>query len=347
MKRSLSIILFLSVTFVACFSVFTHNINLFCAAKENEIPYSQAECVMEANSRRILYEYRGEIRLPMASTTKIATAITALKISNNDISAQITIPDVAEGVEGSSVYLKSGDIYSVEELLYGLMLRSGNDCATALAMHFGGSLPAFSAKMNETAKEAGALATNFRNPHGLSCKNHYTTARDLSLITCYALENPIFRQIVSTQYYRTRHWKNKNKMLTNYEGAIGVKTGFTKEAGRCLVTAAERNGMTLVCSVLNSPMMYERSAKLLDDAFSAYSYKKLLSVDEVFIVKDGKNTNQARIKEDFYYPLLDGENQSIEIQTFPINDKTDKEIIGQIQILLAKRLLFSGNLYKL
>ena len=191
MKRSLTVILFISIVFAACFSVSNFKINALCSAKEDEISYSQAECVMEANTRRILYEYRGEVRLPMASTTKIATAITALNICNNDISGQITIPDVAEGVEGSSVYLKSGDIYSVEELLYGLMLRSGNDCATALALHFGGSLPVFSAKMNETAKAAGALATNFRNPHGLSCKNHYTTARDLSLITCYALKNPV------------------------------------------------------------------------------------------------------------------------------------------------------------
>ena len=274
-------------------------------------------------------------------------AITALEICKNDITPQITIPDIAEGVEGSSVYLKSGDIYSVEELLYGLMLRSGNDCATALAVYCCENISEFSAKMNETAQAAGALSTNFRNPHGLSSPNHYTTARDLSLITCYALKNPIFRQIVSTQYYRTRNWKNKNKMLTNYEGAIGVKTGYTKEAGRCLVTAAERNGMTIVCSVLNSPMMYERSASLLDDAFSAYSYTKLLSKDDEFIVQNGNRTQKACVKEEFYYPLLDGELENIEIEVLPIKDNFNREIIGQIQISLAKRLLFSGNLYKL
>lgn len=346
MKRKLLKTSLFGVLFVLTVSI-PRPIKNICGVAEEKIPYSQAECVMELNSRRILYEHRGEIRLPMASTTKIATAITVLETCNNAIDRKIAIPREAVGVEGSSVYLAEGDVYTTEELLYGLMLRSGNDCATALALDSCGNMPAFCAKMNETARKAGAVATNFRNPHGLPCENHYTTARDLSLIACYALKNPIFRQIVSTQYYMPRHWKNKNKMLASYEGAIGVKTGFTKEAGRCLVTAAERENMTLVCSVLNSPMMYERTAKLLDDAFSAYSYTKLLSKEEVFTISNGKRTLKACAREGFYYPLMQDEEQGVEICISPINDSTDREIVGQIQIYLAKRLLFSANLYKL
>lgn len=311
---------------------------------------AKAECVMELNSRRILYASNADAPLPMASTTKILTAATVLDECEN-IKERITIPNEAEGVEGSSVYLKSGEEYSVEDLLYGLMLRSGNDCATALALHFGETIPNFSVKMNQTAEKAGALNSNFKNPHGLPCKNHYTTARDLSYITCYAMQNPIFSEIVSTEYYTPRFWKNKNKMLHLYDGGIGVKTGYTKEAGRCLVSAAKRDNMTLICSVLNCSTTYERSIKLLDDAFSVYRYETLLSKDDKFSFEEGKNTVEAYSKTNFSYPLLEEEKQFVEIKTVPdsktIKRKESGEIIGQIEIYLAKQLIFSTNLYKL
>ncbi len=309
-------------------------------AKEKEA--AKAVCVMEQNSRRVLYEYNGDTRLPMASTTKIATAATVLSLQN-DLSEQLAIPSEAVGIEGSSVYLKEGDVYSVKELLYGLMLRSGNDCATALALHCCGSVDAFCAKMNETAQKAGAFATVFKNPHGLPCKGHYTTARDLSLISCYAMENPVFREIVATKYYEPCHWKNKNKMLTEYDG-VGIKTGYTKEAGRCLVSAATRDNMTIICTVLSCPDMFAYSAHLLNDAFVAYKQVKIVDKEQEFTVNDGKKEMKGRVKEDFYYPIMDGEENQIEIRT---NAYFDKEIVGQIEIYLAKRLLFSGNLYKL
>ena len=171
----------------------------------------KAECVMELESRRILYADHAEQALPMASTTKILTAITVLQSCNN-LQEELVIPQEAAGVQGSSVYLKSGDIYTVEDLLYGLMLRSGNDCATALALRFGGNVENFAMKMNAVAQKAGALASSFKNPHGLPCKNHYTTARDLGYITCYAMQNPIFSKIVATRYYAPRHWQNKNNL---------------------------------------------------------------------------------------------------------------------------------------
>ncbi|MBE5746707.1 MAG: D-alanyl-D-alanine carboxypeptidase [Clostridiales bacterium] len=303
---------------------------------------AKAVCVMEQSSRRVLYEYNGDTRLPMASTTKIATAAMVLDMQK-ELNQSVIIPHEAVGIEGSSVYLKENESYSVQDLLYGLMLRSGNDCATALALHCCGNVDSFCAKMNETAQRAGAFATVFKNPHGLPCKGHYTTARDLSLISCYAMENPVFRAIVATKYYEPCHWKNKNKMLTEYDG-VGIKTGYTKEAGRCLVSAQTKENMTVICTVLSCPDMYAYSAQLLSDAFSAYRYVKIVDKAQEFTVGDGKNAVKGRLNEDFYYPMMDGEENQLEINIKPC---FSTEIVGQIEIYLAKRLLFSGNLYKL
>ena len=297
---------------------------------------------MELYTHRVLYEKNGDTRLPMASTTKIVTAITVLELSE-DLQEEVIIPAEATGVEGSSVYLQEGDRYSIEGLLYGLMLRSGNDCATALALYCTGSVGGFSTKMNEIAQKAGALDSNFQNPHGLPAYGHYTTARDLSAISCYAMRNATFCAIVSTKYYHPYHWKNKNKMLQQYDGAIGIKTGYTKEAGRCLVSAAERNGMTLVCTLLNCATTYERTMELFDDAFSAYKMVKLVNDGELFTV-DGK---QAISKEEYSYPLLEGEEEALEYCIVPTKRMDDKEIIGHLKIFLSKRLLFLTNLYKL
>lgn len=345
MRKEFLFFRWLSLALICVYLLYPTRRNTLISGKAAGKDYteSRAECVMEQTSRRILYERNGDTRLPMASTTKIVTALTVLECCD-DLSAKMEIPIEATGIEGSSVYLKCGDLYSVEELLYGLMLRSGNDCATALALYCEGNLAEFAAKMNKTAQKAGAISSNFKNPHGLPHDGHYTTARDLTLISCLAMENSTFRKIVSTKYYEPRHWKNKNKMLTEYEGGIGIKTGYTKQAGRCLVSAAEKEGMTLICTVLNSPQMFERSAQLLDDAFEAYQMRKILAKDEAFTLINGKKHEQGYVKEDFYYPLMEGEEDQIEIYT---KYHKDKEIIGQIEISLAKRLIFSGNLYKL
>ena len=311
-------------------------------------PESKAECVMELNSRRVLYQAHGDTRLPMASTTKVVTCITVLELCS-DLDKQIAIPKEAVGIEGSSVYLKEGELYSIKDLLYGLMLRSGNDCATALALHCSGTVAKFTTEMNKIAQRAGALNSNFENPHGLPCDGHYTTAYDLALITCYAMQNPVFCEIVGTKNYNARHWKNKNKMLALYEGGIGVKTGYTKEAGRCLVSAAKREDMTLVCVVLSSPMTYERSAKLMDDAFALYKRVCLLGETEELQIEGTKIKGTA--KKAYYYPLIEEEKEVVEIHTQAAKNydkrKKEGEIVGKFEIYLAKRLLFSGNLYKL
>lgn len=298
---------------------------------------SRAECVLELSSRRILHGSNAEERLPMASTTKILTAI--LVIDDCDLDESISIPGQAEGVEGSSVYLKAGDKYTVRELLYGLMLRSGNDCAVSLALHHSGSVEKFAQAMNRKALSLGAEHSRFANPHGLPHEGHYTTARDLALISAYALQNDTFREIVSCKYYAPRGWANKNKMLTEYEGALGVKTGFTLRAGRCLVSGAQRDGMTLVCVVLNSPQMFERSAELLDSAFGAYRLTRLCSSQEGF--------EGFACRSDFYYPITDAERDKIRIET-ELLPEPPHEIggyAGIMKIYLENHLLFSQNLY--
>ncbi len=298
---------------------------------------AKGECVVEVSSRRILQEKDAYAMLPMASTTKVLTAILILDDCN--IAETVTIPKAAEGVEGSSVYLRAGEEYTVKELLYGLMLRSGNDCAVTLALYHSGSIEAFSEKMNEKAALLGAEGSFFVNPHGLPDSRHHTTARDLALISAYAMENETFREIVSCKYYGPRNWQNKNKMLFNYDGAIGVKTGFTTAAGRCLVTCAERNGMTLVCVVLNCPEMYERTKELLDGCFADFQMYELCNRSEPW--------ENFEIKSSFSYPLKKTELRGLRFENV-LNDPipADKgEVAGQMRIYLQNNLLFSQNLY--
>ena len=298
---------------------------------------SRGECVVEVSSRRFLYENNATTQLPMASTTKILTAIIIL--DECDLDEEVQIPKQAEGTEGSSVYLRAGDIYTVRDLLYGLMLRSGNDCAVTLALHHSGSVERFAEVMNAKAVSLGAENSHFTNPHGLPDENHYTTARDLALISAYAMENDTFREIVSCKFYEPHGWQNKNKMLFEYEGAIGVKTGYTIRAGRCLVTCAERKGMRIVCVVLDSPEMYERTAELLDNAFAKYDLVQLCDKSQPY--------EGYRILENFSYPLTDSEKDKITVQLisvlpFPVEAG---QFAGQMLIYLENNLIFSQNLY--
>ncbi len=321
-------------------------ISIFSPVQIASAAAQSAVCVMEVDSRRILYAERADVRLPMASTTKILTAATVLE-EVADIEQEIIIPKEAVGIEGSSVYLQEGDRYTVKDLLYGMMLRSGNDAATALALYTQGNLANFCAKMNQTAQKAGALHSRFENPHGLPHKNHYTTATDLSLITCYAMENPTFRQIVATKYYESKNWKNKNKMLFEYDGGIGVKTGYTKEAGRCLVSAAKRGEMTLVCTLLNCYDHYGRTKRLFDDLFAAYHMTTIATPEDTFDVAVGNKTVRAHLLQTLSYPLSDGEEGHLTTKVFGYEKEKANGEVGQIEITLAKRLIFSKKLYKL
>jgi len=284
---------------------------------------AKAAIVMEVETGRVLYEKNAHEKLPMASTTKIMTAI--LAIENSNLSDIVTVSPRASGIEGSSLYLAAGERLTMKQLLYGLMLRSGNDAAFAIAEHVGKSAEKFADMMNRKARELGAMNTNFVNPHGLHHEDHYTTAYDLALISAYAMKNPVFREIVSTKYYKIpwegqawdRVLMNKNALLWNYEGANGIKTGYTKAAGRCLASAALRNNMQLVAVVLNCPPWFDDSAALLDYGFSHYEMEKLFEKGEIVGEIAVKNGFQKKVdlvlKEDISIPLAEGEMEKLKI----------------------------------
>lgn len=207
--------------------------------------------IMDGRTRTVLEESNGYLTLPMASTTKIMSAI--VTIESVDLNEFVVIPKQAAGVEGTSLYIKAGEKYTVEELLYGLLLRSANDCAEALAWYVGKQdRQVFIDMMNTKAKELGLKNTRFANPSGLPEKGHYTTAYELALIMVHAMKNEAFRKITASKQYRIKDQMvlNHNKLLKLYEGCIGGKTGYTIAAGRCLVSVAERKGGRLICVTL-------------------------------------------------------------------------------------------------
>ena len=246
-----------------------------------------AAAIIEEKTGRVLYAANEMTELPMASTTKIMTAM--LAIENCSLDETITAGENAYGVPGTSIYLDKGEELSMHDMLYGLMLASGNDAAVAIAEHVGGSIEGFCAMMNERAAEIGCMHTHYVTPHGLPADDHYTTALDLAFIAREAMRYPFFRQVVSTQraeipwqgHAYNRVLNNKNKLLSTFPGALGVKTGYTKAAGRCLVFAAERDGMTLIGDVLNSPDWFDQSAALLEQAFQEYHLYTALRQGEI------------------------------------------------------------------
>ena len=229
-----------------------------------------AAVTMDADTGETLFAENADSRLPMASTTKIMTALVAL--GEGDLDRVYTVKKQYAAVEGSSMYLEEGERLTLRDTLYGLLLSSGNDAAAAVAGECGGER-AFVDKMNAKARELGLTDTRFENPSGLPSDGHYTTARELAKITAAALRDPVFRDIVSTKTCTAagRTLVNHNRLLSLYEDAIGVKTGFTRAAGRCLVSAAERNGRTVIAVTLNDPDDWNDHIALLDDAFSRYS----------------------------------------------------------------------------
>ncbi len=282
--------------------------------------------VMEATSGRVLFEKNGRSQLPMASTTKIITALVALEQGKTD--AKIKISSTAAGVEGSSMYLEAGEVMTLEELLYGLMLSSGNDAAVAIAEHFGG-IEKFVKLMNQKATEVGAQNTHFENPNGLPHENHYSTAYDMALLTREGLKNPDFAKIVSTKSYSIsgegksypRTLTNHNKLLRMMEDCIGVKTGFTKAAGRCLVSAAKRNGMTLICVTLNAPDDWNDHRTLYDYAYTTYRFAPILQsgipLASVPVEKSDTSSLPLTVAENVCYPLSAEETFITELSVSP------------------------------
>ncbi|MDU4962113.1 MAG: D-alanyl-D-alanine carboxypeptidase family protein [Sporomusaceae bacterium] len=235
---------------------------------------AKSAVLIEASTGKILYERRSQERRPPASTTKIMTLITALEHGNLD--ETVTASELASQTEGSTLWLAPGEQLKMLDLLYGVMLVSGNDATVAVAEHISGTVSNFAGLMNAKAKAIGALDTHFTNSSGLPDPQHYSTARDLAYIAAYGYKNPLFVRIVTAERH-TMPWAgkdhdreifNENKLLWQYEGANGVKTGYTDAAGRCLVSAAKRNGVQLIAVVLDSDFMWSDSIALLDYGFS-------------------------------------------------------------------------------
>lgn len=295
----------LSIVVIAIFPL-----NCFAVTQNNSLALSAKGAVLiDLDERNILYQKNATERMPMASTTKIVTALLVCELSNID--AIVKIPREAVGVEGSSIYLCEGELLSVEELLYALLLESANDAAVALAVFSAGSIEEFAKKCNEKARELGLENTSFVNPHGLYNENHYTTAYDLAILTAEALKNPTISKICATKHAQIRfgvtddnpsgegmrYLKNHNKLLTSYDGAIGVKTGFTKKSGRCLISAAKRGELTLIAVTLNAPDDWRDHTALLDFGFENYERKLIFAQGEF---------NHA-------FPLSNGENEFITV----------------------------------
>ncbi|CAM4487474.1 D-alanyl-D-alanine carboxypeptidase family protein [Paenibacillus typhae] len=286
-------------------------VNPVSAENASVSTHARAAALIDVESGRLLYSSRGDEPMLIASLTKIMTAIVA--IENGDLASKVKVGKNAFAKEGSSLYLKQGEEMLLEDMLYGLMLRSGNDAATAIAEHVGGSEQGFVYLMNAKAEELGLKNTHFANPHGLDAEGHYSSANDLAVLTAYALHNPVFKEIVGTQektadnpYEKWDYkWANKNKMLRLYEGADGVKTGYTKKALRCLVSSATRGGQQLVAVTLNDGNDWNDHAALLNFGFNHYPLKTLIERGE------GISGYSFVTSRKFAYPLGQGEEARI------------------------------------
>lgn len=275
------------------------------SAKATDAPAvsAQASIVYDADYGTVLYEKNMNARMLIASTTKIMTAIVALE--QCDLSEVITVTEEMVGVEGSSMYLQAGKEYTLQELLYGLMLASGNDAATAIALHVAGSEEAYAALMNEKARGIGMVNTSFENPHGLDGQRHYSTALDMALLMGYAMGNSDFAEIVGSRSANVKGltYVNHNKLLWQCEGVIGGKTGYTKAAGRTLVTCCEREGQRLICVTLSAPDDWNDHRRLYDWVYGEY--------DSRLLVERGTR---------YLLPLFTGEGKRLAVE--PLRDVT-------------------------
>lgn len=278
---------------------------------------AQYAIVIDGQTGQVLYEKNADKQALIASTTKIMTALLVCEQCN--VLDRMEIPEEAVGIEGSSMYLKEGEILTLQELLYGLMLQSGNDAAVALAIYCGGTVSDFAELMNDKAHRLGMENTHFVNPHGLDAPDHYSTARDMAILAAYAMNNPIFVRTVSAKTVTVgqRYLRNHNKLLWQLEGADGVKTGFTKAAGRILVSSAVRQGRRLIAVTINAPDDWNDHKTLLEQGFSEYQPQTLVTEGQVMATVEvaGGEVGYVQVlaAEDFVYSLRESESWHLEL----------------------------------
>lgn len=315
--------------------------------------------LMEQESGRILFEKEAHEKKKIASITKIMTAIIAVESGKMD--EMVTVSDLAFGTEGSSLYLKRGEKMKLEDLVYGLMLRSGNDAAVAIAEHVGGSFDGFVMLMNQKAEEIGMQNTSFTNPHGLdNTENHYSTAYDMALLSRYAMNNPTYAKIASTKKHQAPNpneswnyvWNNKNKMLKLYKYSTGGKTGYTKLARRTLVSTAEKDGMGLVAVTLNAGDDWNDHMTLFDNAYKDYLLTTILDKGKLKGIKTSYYKNKVTIQQKFQYPLTKEEREQVSIEVKLLKPKEEwaerenmPKIVGKAYIKLEDDIIGTRNIH--
>ena len=336
------------------------------AVSDGAVPTLSAQSAVLADGEgNVLYAHNDDAILPMASTTKIMTGYVAL-LYCNDLDAPCKIPKEAVGVEGSSVYLRAGERLTMRDLLYATLMESANDAAAAVAFLTAGTLEDFATLMNEQAEKMGLLHTHFVTPHGLDAEGHHTTAKDLARLTAAALKNPDFREIVSTykkeiplhETEGVRLLVNHNRLLKSYEGCIGVKTGYTKKSGRCLVSAAERDGLTLIAVTLNAPDDWNDHKAMFDFGFANYESVPLTQIGEQYAVlpvvggessgKDGGATVGVKNTEGAYVTLKKGTyeiHKETYLPRFLYAPVTKGQEIGYVKYYMGDTLLIKIPLY--
>ncbi len=320
-------------------------------------PY-KGMCVIDETGS-VLFEHNKDLKLPMASTTKIITAITVIE-NVSDLDKVITVSDEAVGIEGTSIYLRKNEQISIRNLLYGLILASGNDAATALACAVSGTEKEFVKLMNTFVNSIGLKNTQLKNAHGLDCEGHYTTAFDLAYITNYALNNEVFSEIVGTKTMvlnegesNVRYLRSKNKLLFSQEGCIGVKTGFTDNAGRCLVNACNRNGFRTVSVVLNCGPMFEECDRLTEMAYSNYEIKTFIEpynyVGSTAVINGNKeDANVITIKG--FSKIVNKKDIDKYRVEFDVYEQVEAPItantkMGEVKLFYCDELIYSDSLY--
>lgn len=309
---------------------------------------AETAILMDAESGRVLYEKAAHKKMRIASITKIMTAI--LAIESGKLDELVNVSNNAVRTEGSSIYLKPGEKIKLEHLVYGLMLRSGNDSAVAIAEYVGGSVEGFVFLMNQKAGEIGMRNTVFSNPHGLDDhENHFSTAYDMAILTKYAMENEKYQEIAGTKVHRApnpdekwdRSWKNKNKLLTGlYEYSTGGKTGYTKRAKRTLVSTAEKDGHDLIAVTLNGPNDWKDHISMFEWGFAQYDLENIVQKGIVHSVKDDFYKGKVVVRRDFLYPVTDEEKENLKVEIKLIKPdpkwKKSKDVPAPCGIMIIK-----------
>lgn len=309
--------------------------------------------LMDTDSKRVLYAENAHYTQSVASISKIMTAIVA--IENSNIKKTVTVGDEILKAYGSGIYVQKGEKITLEDLLYGLMLRSGNDAALVIAKNVSGSTEKFVKKMNEKAQKLGMKDTTFNNPSGLDEeKGNFSSAYDMAILMSYAMQNPNFKEITKTKVHTVKtnknvyKWNNKNKLLNTYKYTTGGKTGFTKKAKRTLVTTASKNGLNLTVVTINDGNDWKDHKSLYEEAFKTYTSYTLVEKGNISILGENYyNDNTLFIKKDLKYPLSNAEKEAA-ILKYEINKKrqfTNNSKIGTVNLYIGDKKVTNQNIY--